>query len=394
MARRFPMACGPLCLLLALLLALVAIPGRAQEEETPSGPGEQVAEEETPGISSAAGGAGAPAGGTGRDAPQGRRPRVTKVESLDPDQRNRAGLGDGLVVTVEGLAPAMTSSVDDLECEDLVLFLNDMPIRGSQPESCKLAEKEGSVHVRFLLDRTEESDRAWHVLLEEPVAFIKRISVSVGRSERISFGTAVESFELEVIPKVELFGYFAILALTLVLFIRLARRTPLLRDRTPVPEGREAPYSLSRFQLAFWSFLVIAAYVFIWMITEELDTITGSVLTLLGIGSGTALGAAVIDSGKEKTVASPPAGAAPAAKPRYSEGFLNDVLSDEQGLSLYRFQLFAWTLVLGVIFCASVYNGLSMPQFSTTLLGLMGLSSGTYLGFKVPESKTETPPSS
>jgi hypothetical protein len=26
-----------------------------------------------------------------------------------------------------------------------------------------------------------------------------------------------------------------------------------------------------------------------------------------------------------------------------------------------------------------------MPEFSTTLLALMGISSGTYLGFKIPE---------
>jgi hypothetical protein len=35
----------------------------------------------------------------------------------------------------------------------------------------------------------------------------------------------------------------------------------------------------------------------------------------------------------------------------------------------------------------SVYKDLAMPEFSATLLGLMGLSSGTYLGFKVPEKK-------
>ena len=61
------------------------------------------------------------------------------------------------------------------------------------------------------------------------------------------------------------------------------------------------------------------------------------------------------------------------------------MLSDPSGVSLHRFQMFVWTLVLGVIFVASVYKNLAMPQFSATLLGLMGISSGTYLGFKVPE---------
>ena len=68
-----------------------------------------------------------------------------------------------------------------------------------------------------------------------------------------------------------------------------------------------------------------------------------------------------------------------------SRGFLRDVLSDERGISIHRFQLFVWTLVLGVIFCVVVYGSLEMPQFSSTMLGLMGISSGTYLGLKMPE---------
>jgi len=39
------------------------------------------------------------------------------------------------------------------------------------------------------------------------------------------------------------------------------------------------------------------------------------------------------------------------------------------------------------ILVSSVQNNLTMPEFSTTLLGLMGISSGTYIGFKIPEQK-------
>ena len=70
-----------------------------------------------------------------------------------------------------------------------------------------------------------------------------------------------------------------------------------------------------------------------------------------------------------------------------SSGFLRDILSDSSGYSFHRFQIFAWTIVLGIIFISSVYNSLTMPEFSPTLLGLMGLSAGTYIGFKVPEQK-------
>jgi hypothetical protein len=60
----------------------------------------------------------------------------------------------------------------------------------------------------------------------------------------------------------------------------------------------------------------------------------------------------------------------------YSENLLTDILSDEDGPSFHRFQVFAWTLVFGVIFVASVVQTLGMPTFGNTLLGLMGISGG------------------
>jgi hypothetical protein len=48
----------------------------------------------------------------------------------------------------------------------------------------------------------------------------------------------------------------------------------------------------------------------------------------------------------------------------------------------------AWTFVLGLIFVKGVYDDLAMPEFNTTLMGLLGLSAGTYLGLKIPEATT------
>lgn len=312
-------------------------------------------------------------------------PRVLDVRSNDPDHPNRAGLGDAVILTVKNLDQYLGG--DQHACGDLILFLADVPIPGSPPEACDPYTGE----VRFDLDRTADSDRSWHTLLAEPVSFTKKVSVSIGAKGRLAFPTDKEDFELEIVPAAAFVVFLLGLLLTTLVAMYLAKSTPILRDRMPGLTVSQAPFSLSRFQLAFWSYLVIAAYVFIWLITKELDTITGSVLALLGIGSATALGAKIIDQDKPAVAApaaDPAAPAAPAipAAPMISRGFLRDVLSDDQGISIYRFQLFAWTLVLGVIFCASVYDGLEMPQFSTTLLGLMGISSGTYLGFKVPET--------
>jgi hypothetical protein len=197
--------------------------------------------------------------------------------------------------------------------------------------------------------------------------------------------------------------------------------------------------------MAFWFFLIYASYIAIWLITSALDTITPSLLALMGISAGTALGEALIDTGKDtaktnqlqdltaeklaleqglsQTQADLDAiSAAPAttadqsnrdilnkqlvdsrtrmgqidqqvraltnqSSATVSGGFLRDILSDSSGYSFHRFQIFAWTIVLGIIFMSSVYNNLTMPEFSTTLLGLMGLSAGTYIGFKFPEQK-------
>ena len=197
--------------------------------------------------------------------------------------------------------------------------------------------------------------------------------------------------------------------------------------------------------MAFWFFLVYSSYMAIWLITDALDTITPSLLALMGISAGTALGEALIDNGKdtartnqlqdltaerqavEQSITQSETdldstNTAPATLADQSNrdalnrmltdsrtrlgqidqqlralnaqqitpasaGFLRDILSDGSGYSFHRFQIFAWTIVLGIIFMSSVYNNLTMPEFSPTLLGLMGLSAGTYLGFKFPEQK-------
>ncbi len=51
-----------------------------------------------------------------------------------------------------------------------------------------------------------------------------------------------------------------------------------------------------------------------------------------------------------------------------------------------RIQMFAWTLILGIIFIWSVVYKLSFPVFDTDLLVLIGFVNANYLGFKFPEN--------
>jgi hypothetical protein len=65
-----------------------------------------------------------------------------------------------------------------------------------------------------------------------------------------------------------------------------------------------------------------------------------------------------------------------------------DVVNDVNGPTVHRLQIVAWTAVLGVIYIIDTYQSLQVPQFSDNLLALMGISSGVYLGLKVPERQT------
>ncbi len=320
-------------------------------------------------------------------------PRVTQAKGSW--HNGVAGLGDRVTVTVRNF-PTLLAKVNG-NCGAIVLFLDGLPLHQMPPESCD--QYDGT--VRYTLDRIPEgNDDAWHRLLGSPNGFIRKTRLSVGTDDRFAYPTDVVSFPLKILPAGRFYTFLVLLVISLIAFIQLCRRSPMIRAAADPVSGTR-PYSLSRFQMAFWFFLVIVGYVFMWLITGELDTITDSVLALMGIGAGTALGAALIDStpsgtATRTTVNATPTTetvtsvsmAVPPARPEPSHGFIRDILSDaDGGVSIHRFQMFAWTLILGVIFVASVYKDLAMPEFNATLLGLMGISSGTYLGFKVPEKK-------
>jgi len=83
----------------------------------------------------------------------------------------------------------------------------------------------------------------------------------------------------------------------------------------------------------------------------------------------------------------------PAPPPQSSSGFVRDLLREGDSVSFHRFQIAVWTIVLSIIFVRAVWHDLEMPDFDATLLGLMGISSGTYLGFKIPDKPMPTPDS-
>jgi len=338
------------------------------------------------------------------------------------DVKGQIRLGTTLEIKFDGLKEwAQTKTNDSTK---LLLYLNGTAIKGLPLKLDQLNEN----RLFFDLQRINTTDdkidnrKAWDTLFSQPKALGEdgTIRVTVGQETGLPFGSD-STAKLYAIDPFWFWIYLGFLVLLLIGIVKLARGSNLLRDSGPAPDGAKKSYSLARAQMAFWFFLIVAAYVFIWMVTSATDTITASVLGLMGISAGTGLAAVVVDNSKraqakteldklraeqvqlqaQKTAQ----GAAfPAAsdqrltdlpgliasqqkliEPSSSGGFTHDVLSDADGISFHRLQIAVWTVVLGFIFVVSVYNVLSMPTFSDTLLGLMGISGGTYVGFKLPE---------
>jgi hypothetical protein len=74
------------------------------------------------------------------------------------------------------------------------------------------------------------------------------------------------------------------------------------------------------------------------------------------------------------------------SRPFRSECWFKDITTDLNGPTVHRLQVVFWTAALGGVFVVGVYRDLAMPpDFSATLLALMGLSGAGYVGFKYPE---------
>ncbi|HEY6804931.1 MAG TPA: hypothetical protein VI306_15255 [Pyrinomonadaceae bacterium] len=366
------------------------------------------------------------------------QPKVTKVVS------GHLELDDIILIEVDHLADWMNTGTND--AKKLVPYINGRAIRGNYPEEIHSVNNQ----LQFHLELTPLNKDVWTDLLGAPSATHRLVSLSIGPEDQGPFQSVFD--QTNKVPLTVISPVYGIIALlvtlfTVVVFIRLARTTNMIRETGPAPAvGKLRRYNLGRTQMAFWFFLIYVSYLVIWLITNALDTITPSLLGLMGISAGTALSEAMIDSGKntaqsaqlqeltaEKEAAEQNISALQTqidnlnamtsptpeslasrdslnqqlqelrtrlaqvsdqsqaltrpASTNASVSFLRDILSDSSGYSFHRFQIFAWTIVLGIIFVSAVYNSLNMPEFSSTLLGLMGISSGTYIGFKFPETK-------
>ena len=164
----------------------------------------------------------------------------------------------------------------------------------------------------------------------------------------------------------------------------------MLRDISAAPKGKK-PFSFSRLQLAWWTVIILSAFISILIAKGVSPTFHESTLILLGISSATTATARIIDRSDQTTKVN-------RSQDQDSENFFLDILSDENGVSIHRFQTVAFNLAFGIWFICTVFYFLENPPLSindiipdigTNNLILIGLSSGTYAALKTNENKSK-----
>ena len=164
----------------------------------------------------------------------------------------------------------------------------------------------------------------------------------------------------------------------------------MLRDMS---NAKKRPYSWARVQLAWWTVIVLSSFIAIMARYKVAPGLDESTVILLGISAATIATARTIDVSDE-------------ANPNVTRhqddngsNFVLDILSDQDNVSISRFQTVVFNFVFGVWFIGSVLTDLVtlpakdvdaiIPIITPANLVLLGLSSATYAAMKATENKSK-----
>lgn len=178
-------------------------------------------------------------------------------------------------------------------------------------------------------------------------------------------------------------SFFAIAA---VIFF-LDKKYAMLRDSS---SADPKPYSFSRVQWAWWATIVLSCMISMVFYTGQLPVLNDSTLVLLGISTATSAVARLTDVA-DKTVKG-----RTLIQDDKGMNFFLDILTDNNGVSLSRFQTLVFNVTFGFWFIHEVLAKLVLPGtpvddilpvIGNNNLILLGFSSATYAGFKTTENK-------
>lgn len=343
-------------------------------------------------------------------------------------------IGTEIVLTVDRLQPWLENRPADpakpaqpRKVEDLRIWVDGAFIPQVTPSVVQPNAKDKTASdVHFWLNRlptNEANKKVWATLITRQMAGgeKRQVHISVG-PESGAFVSGTKA-NIDILSERSETGYWIGLGVSAILLIFAAWRTNLIRDTGPLKPGLAADtrttFSLSKLQMALWFFVVTHGFIYICLANRGADIdIPATTLGLMGISAATGFAATVMSSSKRDeaqaqlselvaliakkngaivltTEEATRLGVLTAKKNDLetqafvcaSANFFKDLLHDGKAISLHRIQMLVWTLIVVVIFGEALYHTVNFPPLSDTLLGLMGLSGGAYLGFKFPEKQ-------
>ena len=348
------------------------------------------------------------------------------------NKSNIAGISESIVVQIKDLDKYWNDSLKS--GKKIILYINENPILGIEPQQFNTNE------LKYELAINDKNIGVWEKILNGNFQSSKKVAITVGREGERPLETDVKdekAFELFLVSQWTWLCFLGIMIVVFLFLVWAIAKTSLLREKGyPIEPGEKRIFSLGLAQMAFWLYIIFGSFLLLFIVMKQVPTLNTSVLILLGISSATALSSFVINTNKienEKSLLSNLTSEADMLSERInnleeelksdpsrsdqilmqqekdiklqrllevkkelsskkrgikfpkSRGFFRDMVEDNGEANLYRVQIILWTLVLGGIFLYKVIKELSIPEYDATLLSLMGISSGTYIGFKIPE---------
>lgn len=156
------------------------------------------------------------------------------------------------------------------------------------------------------------------------------------------------------------------------------------------PVDVKPPFSLARTQLTIWIAIIASVYIYA-VLWDQLPIveISSTTLLLMGISAGTLATGVIMDTTEIQQ-------GIPRSQDEPSSGnFFKDILSDNNGISIHRFQNVVWTVIAIIVYFYRYGNpppgsAEGLPVLDTTLIALTGISSATYLTLKARENLPST----
>ena len=319
--------------------------------------------------------------------------RVVRVESTTRRADSTLQLGDHIILRVEGLRAALRHY--HRKPKELRLFVDEIEFP-MLPEAVDTIKNQDIATVRFWLQRNTATESSWQLFYQVWSRLVHPAHFGVGfENGQLGAGFPLDSegIQLELVRETELIWGSVFVAVLLGGLLYLCWRSNLVRDDVvrgklndsdastidlTGPQYDSVPFSLSKVQLVFWTFLIFSAYMLCYLVTGELAALPASLLGLLGVSLGSTLFSRSLTSNQVDSKG-------PLTANTRTAGFFRDILAEENRFSIARIQFLLFNLLVGLYFIRHVWRLWNMPNLDSGLLGLISISATGFLFGKSQE---------